>query len=376
MEEVEFSIMIERSFTMFRSLLCVALMLAATVAYGGDESRKGTTGADQLLIPVGARSIATGGAFLAATKGVEAIYYSALRVLEETGVRVYDEEGVQVAYSGGAIVQDTTEDSSLVKIPAWMVDRARATLPKKVDLVGPNRKYRMELYKNQIYFGTGSDTPYTLDPSQERGRLSRYQDVKNAARIAEVLPTLTLSCRSVSPKTRPSAPTIVGSTLRCSKGPTSRSTLRLWIWRECEISSRWPISVSVAKRNGAKARGMDLFESVRRELGPVAVIAEDLGIITDAVHQLRDALGFPGMKILQFAFSGPDNPFLPHSYPRNCAVYTGTHDNDTSSGWFASAPEPEVDFARRYLHVDGSTFAWDLIRTAWSSVASRFPDKQ
>lgn len=121
---------------------------------------------------------------------VEAIYYSALRVLEETGVRVYDEEGVQVAYSGGAIVQDTTEDSSLVKIPAWMVDRARATLPKKVDLVGPNRKYRMELYKNQIYFGTGSDTPYTIDPYTGERRRTLYQDVKNAARIAEALPNL------------------------------------------------------------------------------------------------------------------------------------------------------------------------------------------
>lgn len=121
---------------------------------------------------------------------VEAIYYSALRVLEETGVRVYDEEGVQVAYSGGAIVQDTTEDSSLVKIPAWMVDRARATLPKKVDLVGPNRKYRMELFKNQIYFGTGSDTPYTLDPYTGERRRTLYKDVKNAARIAEALPNL------------------------------------------------------------------------------------------------------------------------------------------------------------------------------------------
>ena len=121
---------------------------------------------------------------------VEAIYYSALRVLAETGVRVYDQEGVEVAHSGGANVQDTTEDSSLVKIPSWMVDRARATLPKKVDLVGPDRKYRMELYKNQIYFGTGSDTPFTLDPDTGERRRSQYKDVRNAARIAEAMPNL------------------------------------------------------------------------------------------------------------------------------------------------------------------------------------------
>ncbi|MFQ5577700.1 MAG: trimethylamine methyltransferase family protein, partial [Anaerolineae bacterium] len=84
---------------------------------------------------------------------IEAIYFSALRVLYETGVRVYDEEGVSVAYDGGAIVEDTTADSSLVKIPAWMIDKALATLPRKVDVIGPDRQYRMELFKNQIYFG-------------------------------------------------------------------------------------------------------------------------------------------------------------------------------------------------------------------------------
>ncbi len=121
---------------------------------------------------------------------VEAIYFAALRVLHETGVRVYDEEGVEVAYSGGAIIEDTTEDSSLVKMPSWMVDKARATLPHKVDVVGPDRKYRMELYKNQIYFGAGSDTPYTIDPYTGERRRTTYQDVKNAARIAEALPNI------------------------------------------------------------------------------------------------------------------------------------------------------------------------------------------
>jgi trimethylamine--corrinoid protein Co-methyltransferase len=108
---------------------------------------------------------------------IEAIYYAALRVLHETGVRVYDKEGVEVAYSGGAAVEDTTEDSSLVKIPSWMVDKARATLPEKVDLVGPDRKYRMELYKNQTYFGTGSDTPFINDPYTGERRRATYKDV-------------------------------------------------------------------------------------------------------------------------------------------------------------------------------------------------------
>lgn len=121
---------------------------------------------------------------------IEAIYFSALRVLYETGVRVYDEEGVSVAYDGGAIVEDTTADSSLVKIPAWMIDKALATLPRKVDVIGPDRQYRMELFKNQIYFGAGSDTPFTLDPYTGQRRRATYNDVKNFARLAQALPNI------------------------------------------------------------------------------------------------------------------------------------------------------------------------------------------
>jgi len=121
---------------------------------------------------------------------IEAIYFAALQVLYETGVRVYEKEGVELAYSGGAIVEDTTEDSSLVKMPPWMVDKARATLPRKVVVVGPDRKYRMELYKNQIYFGAGSDTPFTIDPYTGKRRRATYQDVKNFARLAEALPNI------------------------------------------------------------------------------------------------------------------------------------------------------------------------------------------
>jgi trimethylamine--corrinoid protein Co-methyltransferase len=119
---------------------------------------------------------------------IEAIYFSALRVLYETGVRVYEPEGVEVAHAGGAIVEDTTEDSSLVKIPPWMVDKALSTLPRKVVVVGPDRKYRMELYKDQIYFGAGSDTPFTWDPFTGERRRATYEDVKNFAKIAEAMP--------------------------------------------------------------------------------------------------------------------------------------------------------------------------------------------
>lgn len=99
-------------------------------------------------------------------------------------------------------------------------------------------------------------------------------------------------------------------------------------------------------------------------------IAEDLGVITPDVVALRERFGLPGMKILQFAFSGdPQDPFLPHNYPVDCVVYTGTHDNDTARGWYQRVPESERDFYRRYLDRDGSNIAWDLIRACWASVA-------
>ena len=116
--------------------------------------------------------------------------------------------------------------------------------------------------------------------------------------------------------------------------------------------------------------GADFFNAVKASLGAdLPIIAEDLGLITPDVTALRDQFALPGMKVLQFGFSGPDNPFLPHSYPQNCVVYTGTHDNDTARGWYGSAPENEKDFACRYLEIDGSDFARDLIRTAWKSTA-------
>jgi 4-alpha-glucanotransferase len=115
--------------------------------------------------------------------------------------------------------------------------------------------------------------------------------------------------------------------------------------------------------------GADLFAALTSKLGDLPLIAEDLGEITPDVYELRDALGLPGMKILQFAFDKPENKFLPHNYIANCVAYTGTHDNDTTRGWHATAPEVERDYYRRYTGRDGTDVSWDLIRLAWSSVS-------
>lgn len=118
--------------------------------------------------------------------------------------------------------------------------------------------------------------------------------------------------------------------------------------------------------------GKHFFSAVKEKLNSdsgLPIIAEDLGLVTPDVVELLDAFDLPGMKVLQFGFSGPDNPFLPHNYVPNCIAYTGTHDNDTAFGWYATAEEHEKNFAKRYLSVDGNDFAWDLIRATWKSVA-------
>jgi 4-alpha-glucanotransferase len=113
-----------------------------------------------------------------------------------------------------------------------------------------------------------------------------------------------------------------------------------------------------------------LFDTVLLKLGKLPIIAEDLGLMTDDVIALRDRFNFPGMKVLQFAFAGdPKNPFLPHNYSPNVVVYTGTHDNDTTIGWFTSATEHEKTFVRKYIGKDGKEIHWDLIRLASQSVA-------
>jgi 4-alpha-glucanotransferase len=116
--------------------------------------------------------------------------------------------------------------------------------------------------------------------------------------------------------------------------------------------------------------GADLFRALADALGKVPIIAEDLGVITPEVEALRDHFGFPGMKILQFAFgSGADNLYLPHNLPRNCVIYSGTHDNDTTAGWWDALDRQGRDAVRAYLGSGGREIAWDLIRLAMASVA-------
>ncbi len=119
---------------------------------------------------------------------VEAIYHAALQVLYETGVRVYDSEGVEIVHSGGAIVESADEQSHIVKIPHYMIDKARATAPRQVVIAGPDRQYKMSLFKNQVYFGGGADTPHMIDPETGSRRRVTYQDIKNFARVGQALP--------------------------------------------------------------------------------------------------------------------------------------------------------------------------------------------
>lgn len=117
--------------------------------------------------------------------------------------------------------------------------------------------------------------------------------------------------------------------------------------------------------------GAELFAALRHALGELPLVAEDLGDITPEVTALREELGLPGMKVLQFAFSDPDNPFLPHNHAGvDWVAYTGTHDNDTTAGWWSLATPGERAFARHYL---GKEYVgvWDFVRLAYSSVARR-----
>jgi len=119
-----------------------------------------------------------------------------------------------------------------------------------------------------------------------------------------------------------------------------------------------------------KGPGEKLFATVRMALGDVPVVAEDLGLITAEVKALRRTLGIPGMAVLQFAFgAGPDNEYLPHNLDRNCVLYTGTHDNDTTCGWFDSIAEDVRHHVRCYLGCGGDDIAWEMISTALRSVA-------
>jgi 4-alpha-glucanotransferase len=116
--------------------------------------------------------------------------------------------------------------------------------------------------------------------------------------------------------------------------------------------------------------GKDFFCAIEQALGKLPIIAEDLGVITPEVVALREAFNLPGMKILQFAFDSTEqNNYLPHTYEKNCVVYTGTHDNDTTLGWYSKCSPHDRNWVNLYLNTDGSDICWDFIRAAWSSVA-------
>jgi 4-alpha-glucanotransferase len=123
---------------------------------------------------------------------------------------------------------------------------------------------------------------------------------------------------------------------------------------------------------GRWVKGPDaaFFLAMQEQLGELPIIAEDLGVITPGVEALRDRFDFPGMKILQFAFGGTrTSTFLPHNFGRNFVVYTGTHDNETTTGWYRNASPDEQDHLRRYVARDEGDIVWDMIRLALASVA-------
>jgi 4-alpha-glucanotransferase len=160
--------------------------------------------------------------------------------------------------------------------------------------------------------------------------------------------------------------------------------IRLDHFRGFEAYWEVPASEATAVRGRwVKGPGAAFFEAVRAALGDLPMVAEDLGLITPEVRALQAQLGLPGMRVLQFAFGGDPrtNEHCPHNYSRECVVYTGTHDNNTSLGWLHEVDAPqsaqaleamraERQRALRYLPSDGRQFHWDMIRVALSSVAS------
>lgn len=163
--------------------------------------------------------------------------------------------------------------------------------------------------------------------------------------------------------------------IRRVEGAATRvDALRLDHFRAFESYWAVPAGAKTAKEGAwEKGPGMDLLRVLTGWFPQISYIAEDLGILTDAVHQLREESGLPGMKVLEFAFSGPDNAYLPHHYAPHCICYTGTHDNDTVLGWYDHASEQERAFAARYLGAeDRESTRQALLRLGQGSVAELF----
>jgi 4-alpha-glucanotransferase len=124
-------------------------------------------------------------------------------------------------------------------------------------------------------------------------------------------------------------------------------------------------------RNGiwTDGPGAALFAALRQALGELPIIAEDLGVITPDVDSLRTQFELPGMRVLQFMLGDPKNPYQPHNYEPNTVCYTGTHDNDTTAGWFGMLGEHDRNLLGEYVGHAVHDAAWEMIRLAWSSVA-------
>jgi len=148
----------------------------------------------------------------------------------------------------------------------------------------------------------------------------------------------------------------------------------VWSHRDRGLEAAWEIPASEDTAvNGlwAKAPGHALLKAIKAEHGQIPLVAEDLGIITPEVEALRDDFALPGMKILQFAFGGDsDNPYLPDNYDKNCVVYTGTHDNDTTLGWLSSISHDERNYIYNYLGCPTIPLHCALIHSALGSVAN------
>lgn len=159
---------------------------------------------------------------------------------------------------------------------------------------------------------------------------------------------------------------------RVKKNLTDVDILRIDHFRAFE--SYWEIPADAEDaRSGVwkKSVGIDFFHALKEELGDLPIIAEDLGIITEEVTALRKQAHLPGMAILQFAFGeDKNNAYLPHSVEKDTVIYTGTHDNNTSLGWYQNATEAEQDHYRRYMNTTGDAPSWDMIRLALSSPAN------
>ena len=157
------------------------------------------------------------------------------------------------------------------------------------------------------------------------------------------------------------------------------SSLKLFDWIRIDhfrgFEAYWEIpfgETTAIQGEWVKGPGIHLFNKLKEVLGELPIIAEDLGYLTQEVIDLREATGYPGMKVLQFAFNPQEeSDYMPHSYPTHCVVYTGTHDNDTIRGWLeTTGPKEEVAYAKQYLNLTKEEgYNWGYIRGAWGSVA-------